>query len=130
MRCQKSYWSLSKEARFKVWHQDKAAPSVTEELAKNINSHHAKEGKRKKRARGAKRQLAKPKSVKRNKKRRKNIVKEEPQDEEMPAALPPLDDGELMDLVQAGHPNVEHPAHSAQADAEYVVNEPVPRTDE
>ena len=51
MRCQKSYWSLSKEAHFKVWHQDKAAPSVTEELAININSHHAKEGKRKKRAR-------------------------------------------------------------------------------
>ena len=35
-KCQKSYWSLSKEAHFKVWHQDKSAPSVTEELAKKL----------------------------------------------------------------------------------------------
>ena len=55
-----------------------------------------KGGQKKKRFRGAKRKLAKPKKKQRIRKRPKK-VKEENDNEPMAEALPPLNDAELMD---------------------------------
>ena len=98
--CRKSYWSLSKEAHFKVWHREKAAPTVTQDVVQKIETHHTKDGKKKKCTRGPKRKLAKPRKKQRIRKRPKKI-KEENEDEPMAEALPPLDYAELMNLVQA-----------------------------
>ena len=122
---------MSKEAHFKVWHREKAAPAITQDVVQKIETHHTKEGKKKKRARGAKRKLAKPKKNQRIRKRYKRKVKKENEDEPMAEALPPMDDAELMDFVQSSRPNAEHSAPSIQTGVCLpVANQLVPRTEE
>ena len=121
---------LSKEAHFKVWHREKAAPTLTQDVVQKIETPHTKESKKKKRARGVKRKLAQPKKSQRIRKRPKK-VKEENEDEPMPEALPPMNDAELMDLVQSSRPNAEHSASSVPTGVDPpVANQPVPRTQE